>query len=182
MALAAGVLRYYNPSMALPKEEKYSWEDYLSWDEDDRYELVNGVVFAMSPAPNTGHQRISSLLHTEIGTFLKGKTCDVFSAPTDLKLSSFFEDGAPTVLQPDLMVVCDKNKIGKQAVEGAPDLVIEILSVYTAKRDEVVKKELYEKAGVGEYWIIHPSEEYIVRYSLKDRVYQEPVYKIDPLK
>ena len=133
--------------MALPqKKETYTWNDYLFWEEEDRFELIEGEAYAMSPAPNIHHQRISSNLHGELWNFFKGKPCEVFTAPTDLKLSPPEEDNFPTVLQPDIMVVCDKSHIKEQMIEGGPTLIIEILSPDTAKRDEYIKKNLYEKS------------------------------------
>jgi Uma2 family endonuclease len=122
----------------------------------------------MSPAPATSHQRISSILHIEIGYFLKKKTCEVFAAPFDIRfpLQSNDDREIQTVLQPDLCVICDPSKIDMRGCIGAPDIVIEILSPGNNKKDLKDKYDIYEQAGVLEYWILHPAEKTFLRYTL----------------
>ena len=141
--------------MALPltkPDEYYTYEDYATWPDDVRYELMEGTPYLMTPAPNTRHQGVSMELSRIFSTFLHGHKCRVFASPIDVRLNIDTEDD--TVLQPDLIVVCDKTKIGDKSINGAPDLVIEIQSPTTAKFDRVKKYALYEKYGVKEYWIV----------------------------
>lgn len=162
------------------KKVIYTWSDYLGWAEEDRFELIRGEAFSMSPAPSTKHQRILGNLHGFLWSYVRNGPCTLFLAPTDLKLSPPEEDDFPTVLQPDLMIVCDSDSIGEQAVEGAPELVVEILSPRTAGRDEHLKKKLYEAAGVSEYWIVYPNEGYIVRYAAEDGRFGDPEHFTPP--
>lgn len=145
--------------MGLPelKHSGYTIEDWKTW--EGRWELINGVAYDMTPAPNLEHQRISSRLHLAIGNALedaKRKSggdgeCEVFAAPVDVYLGD-------AVVQPDLSVVCDPLKKSERGIEGPPDLVVEILSPRTASKDLTRKWWLYEAAGVPEYLIIDPEE------------------------
>ena len=133
----------------------YTHLDYISWKFRERVELLLGKVFLMSPAASTTHQHCSSILAREFGIFFKGSTCRVFQAPFDV----FFlgENGAPdTIFQPDLVVVCDPQKLKERGCYGAPDLVVEILSPSSAARDVRDKYFIYEAYGVKEYWIVQP--------------------------
>ena len=148
--------------------KKYTYADYMTWRFEERVELIKGRIFKMSPAPNLNHQRISSIVHGEIYMYLKGKSCQVFPAPFDVRLPipSKKSKKASTVVQPDITVVCDKRKLDKQGCNGAPDLVVEILSPGNTKREMKDKLEVYEKSGVPEYWLVDPEREYIIIYSL----------------
>lgn len=151
-------------SMALRKEESsYTYSDYLTWDDGKRWEIIDGVVYDMSPAPIIDHQRISGALFYMIYNFLSDKRCEVFSAPFDVILPKIGEkeDDSTTVVQPDIVVVCDNQKLTKRGCTGAPDLVIEILSLSTAKKDMTVKMKLYQRAGVRELWVVHPEEKWV---------------------
>ena len=157
----------------LPQEQCYSYADLLEWDDNVRYELYDGAPVALA-APSDIHQRISMALSVQFGSYLIGKKCSVFAAPFDVRL--FEEEGddphdVDTVLQPDLMVVCDPNKVDRHGVHGAPDLVIEILSPATAQYDRLVKFNLYERAGVREYWIVDPATRTVCIYTLEDGAY-----------
>jgi len=151
----------YERGTSPKKDERYTYNDYLCWPVDERWELINGIAYAMSPAPKTAHQRLSVLLSSAIFNYLEDKSCEVFTAPFDVKLA---ED---TVVQPDLSIICDKDKIDEKACNGAPDLVIEILSDSTAYKDMTEKRLLYEKHGVKEYWIINPDLPEIIQFILK---------------
>jgi len=133
-----------------PEDRLYTYEDYLTWDDDVRYELINGVAYALA-APNLKHQEVLRELTLSIGNYLKGKSCKLFMSPVDVKP---FPNKNDIVLQPDLVVVCDKNKLDGKAVVGIPDIVIEILSPSTAQKDKLVKYNIYLDAGVLEYWIV----------------------------
>lgn len=149
---------------------RYTYADYLKWQFDELVELIRGQVFKMSPAPNTAHQTCASNLHINIGQFLKGTPCKIFSAPFDvrLKLPSQTGDQIDTVVQPDLCVICDESKLDFRGCMGPPDWIIEILSESTAQKDLTDKFELYQEVGVREYWIVHPAEKTVLPYYLAD--------------
>ncbi len=153
----------------------YSYADYLSWTWDEMAELIDGKVFKMSPAPTSLHQKVSMELSRQISSFLLGKKCQVFAAPFDVRLpkvnQSKKDKEITTVLQPDLCVICDVSKIDEKGCLGAPDWVIEILSKHSSDRDLRQKFDAYEKAGVGEYWVVHPSEQTLLVYVLKHGEY-----------
>lgn len=163
-------------------DEKFTYGDYITWPEDERWEIIEGKAWDMSPAPNTGHQNISMILSGEIYNYLKDKPCMVFTAPFDVRLmeeEGLSDEEIETVVQPDISVICDQNKIDKKGCLGAPDIVIEILSPSTAFKDESHKLKLYEKFGVKEYWIVNPEAKYIVIYRLEGNRYNKPEYLKD---
>ena len=133
---------------------------YIEELESPKYELINGEEVMMSPA-NIRHNRIQGNLHRIIATYLRGKRCEVF-------FETKVQFDALNYYIPDLIIVCDKDKIKINHIEGAPDLVVEVLSPSTGKRDIGIKKEIYEHYGVKEYWIISPNERSIVVYHLKN--------------
>ena len=155
--------------MSIPlKKQSYTYEDYCTWDDDKRWELIDGIAYAMSPAPSLRHQGISMNLSRIFSNYLIGKKCKVYASPIDVILNP--KDKADTVVQPDLIIVCDSSKLdGKKACKGAPDMVVEILSPSTSKKDRIKKLKKYKDAGVREYWIIDPEatsiEVLILRYS-----------------
>jgi Uma2 family endonuclease len=132
--------------------ERYTYSDYLSWDDSERWELIGGVPFAMPPAPSRQHQFASGSIYVQLSNYLRGKTCEAYIAPFDVRLNPEGDDD--TVVQPDVIVVCDKSKLNDRGCKGAPDLVVETLSDSTARRDRWVKYNLYKNAGVREYWIV----------------------------
>ncbi len=146
----------------------YTYADYLKWDLPDMVELIRGKVYRMSPAPTTRHQSIVLNLASEIHTFLKRQPCKVFVAPFDVRLSrkEKADKEIVTVVQPDLCVICDPSKIDERGCMGAPDWIIEILSKHTFSKDLREKFEVYEEAGVKEYWVVHPTEETVLVYTL----------------
>ena len=159
--------------MGLPhlKQAGYTLEDWATW--EGRWELINGVAYDMTPAPDTNHQRVSGMLHLAIGNALEaakrttgGGACEAFVAPTDV----FLESGP---VQPDLLIVCDPAKISKRGIEGAPDLVVEILSPSTAGKDVTRKRWAYETAGIPEYLIVDPDERVAVLLCLVAGRYEE---------
>ncbi|WP_295384314.1 Uma2 family endonuclease [uncultured Thiodictyon sp.] len=150
--------------MSLPvlaqSADRFTWSDYRSWPDDQRWELIDGVAYAMSPAPSIKHQDVVLRLSSRIEQQLRGKPCRPFVAPTDVKLSE------SDVVQPDILVVCDPGKITPSHIEGAPDLIVEVLSPGTSARDLRDKKALYERAGVREYLVVDPLEHYAIRFLL----------------
>ena len=142
----------------------------------DRYELIDGVIYDMTPSPTSTHQRISGNLYIEFGLYLKGKPCEVFSAPFDV----YLKDGIDEWVFPDLSVICDQSKIQEQGCVGAPDLVVEILSKTTAVKDRTVKLTLYRTAGVKEYWIVDPYGETVEIYQFGGKVFALPdIYGVE---
>lgn len=153
--------------MQLPKEEeRYSWTDYLAWPEGERYELIDGIAWAMSPAPRRRHQETSRAIFRQIDAALSGKPCEAYFAPFDVKLSADTDDDAPTVVQPDITVTCDRAKLTEQGMTGPPDLVIEIVSPDSGLIDRRRKFDLYERFGAKEYWIVDQDEKVVEVYRL----------------
>lgn len=149
------------------QNKKWTYADYLTWNDGQRWELIEGEAYCMSPAPGVKHQRVSMDLARQFANYLRGKPCQVFSAPFDVRLSEnsgVSDNYIETVVQPDLLVVCDKSKLDDRGCNGAPDLVIEILSPSTAAHDFKTKFDLYQRFGVLEYWIIHPAEQTLLVY------------------
>lgn len=155
-------------TIAEKKIKKYTYEDYCNTPEDKRYELINGELL-MTPSPFTNHQRISRKLAFELIKFVtENKIGEVFVAPYDVYLDD------ENVVQPDILFIAKNNLpiIGEKNVQGAPDLVIEILSEHSAYRDMVQKKKLYARFGVREYWIVIPDSHEIEIYTLKNNAYR----------
>ncbi|MDD3050064.1 MAG: Uma2 family endonuclease [Candidatus Cloacimonetes bacterium] len=146
-------------STALKGENKdYTYADYLTFPDEDRVEIIDGVVYDMSPAPRPIHQEYSINLQSIIWNYLKDKRCKIYPAPFDVRLSESEKDfEIRNVVQPDISVICDTSKIDDKGCKGAPDWIIEILSPSTASKDIKEKFKLYEKYGVKEYWIVEPS-------------------------
>jgi Uma2 family endonuclease len=178
MPLPGAILKRMNGA---EHAEWYSYQDYLSWPEGERIELIRGVPYAMSPAPRREHQRIVSSIHGQIYQGLRDAPCEIYPAPFDVKLSDDAEDARPTVVQPDLTVVCDPGKLTEQGMTGPPDLVIEIVSPDSGFHDRVWseatlparpcilsrKFELYRDSGVREYWIVDPDQRVVEVYRLE---------------
>lgn len=158
--------------MALPaKKERYTFADVLAWPDDERAELINGEIFLMAPSPSRGHQGISVELTRQFANYLEGKKCKAYHAPFDVRL--FEKEGdAPedvdTVVEPDLVVICDPSKLDDRGCKGAPDMVVEILSPSTQRHDRLVKLGLYQRAGVREYWIVSPEEQTVQVFLQQD--------------
>ena len=158
------------------EEEKFTYGDYLNWRNDERWELIDGVAYNMSPAPLRRHQGIIMEISRQISTYLLDKPCQVYAAPFDVRLPEFDEsdEEIETVVQPDIVIVCDENKLDDKGCKGAPDIVIEILSPYTAKKDLVTKYHLYERHGVKQYWVFDPVTEEVTIFKLSNNKYGKP--------
>lgn len=147
---------------------KYTYQDYLTWPEEEHWELINGIPDNMTPAPSTQHQKIVTAL---IGIFyiaLKDSSCQVFGAPFDVRFpenKSASED-IFSVVQPDLSIICDRNKLDSRGCLGNPDLIVEVTSPSTLRKDMKEKFHLYEKMGVNHYWMIYPEQKTVVVFSL----------------
>ena len=154
----------------------YTYADYFKWHFDERVELIKGKIFKMSPAPSRSHQEISLAITLILGNYLKGKPCKMYTAPFDVRLPRTTKDDAAiyTVVQPDICVICDLSKLDDRGCVGAPDIVVEILSPGNNKKELRNKYEVYQEAGVKEYWIIHPSERTFLKYSLDEEGLFQP--------
>ncbi len=132
--------------------KQYIYQDLIDFDDNKRYEIYDGKLILMS-SPTTKHQVVLGDLFIQFSNFFKDKTCMPFMAPLDVKLD---ERGnkSKNVVQPDLFVVCDRDKIKEKGIEGAPDFVLEILSKTNRYNDLIYKMNLYQKFGVREYWIV----------------------------
>jgi len=159
----------------LDLSKTYSYADYLQWTFEDRLELIKGKIFKMTPAPASAHQRISMIIANEMYNNLKGKSCEVYYAPFDVRLPRKGEDDDKnifTVVQPDICVICDPAKIDTRGCTGAPDIVVEILSPGNNQKELKNKYDVYEESGVLEYWIISPQDKTFLKYTLTDTKYQ----------
>lgn len=155
----------------------YTYGDYTKWPDEERWELIDGVPYNMSPAPSRTHQKILGELYKQIAVYLTGKTCEVYIAPFDVRLPKGDEkdEQIGTVVQPDLVVVCNREKLDERGCKGAPDLAIEVLSPYTAGKDMKIKLSLYERVGVKEYWIVDPMNKTVQVYQLEmEGIYGRP--------
>lgn len=148
----------------------YTYGDYLNWNDEQRYELVDGQVYMMTPAPYRQHQKVLTELFRQIANYLVGKECEVYVAPFDVRLPEKNEkdENVKTVVQPDIVVICDKNKLDKRGSRGAPDLIIEIISPSSAVKDRKIKRDLYEIHGVKEYWLVNYNEKTVEVYLLNE--------------
>ncbi len=148
--------------------KRYTYKDYLEWSDEERWELIDGIPYNMIPAPSPKHQEILGELYRLISNYLVGQACRPYLASFDVRLFPNEKQADNNVVQPDLSIICDLNKITTQGCEGVPDFIIEILSPSTAKKDKGEKKRLYERAGVKEYWIVDPFNHTIEVYTLSD--------------
>jgi Uma2 family endonuclease len=156
----------------LDQSKYYTYADYLTWRLKDRIELIMGRIFRMSPAPSSEHQQIVSALHGNMYQFLKKKNCQVFPSPYDVVLPSP-SGNMDTVVQPDITVICDFSKITEKGCLGAPDLVVEVVSRSSIRKDLHEKYSLYERCCIKEYWMVLPSERSMIIFTLdKHGVYQ----------
>ena len=154
--------------LAYKQEERYTFGHYRNWTDDDRWELIDGVPYNMSPAPSPQHQLLLVQLVRQFSNYLDGKSCLAIPAPFDVRLPEDNEedDQVMTVVQPDLSVICDRSKLDNAGDRGAPELVIEILSPGTFRKDQTTKFARYERAGVKEYWLVDPTERNVTVFFL----------------
>jgi Uma2 family endonuclease len=159
----------------LDLNKTYSYADYLLWQFQERVELIKGKIFEMSPATSRKHQVVLRFLNRHLDRYFEEKSCGLYFAPFDVRLVNFkksTEDNTIfSVVQPDLCVVCDEEKLDDRGCIGAPDLVIEILSPGNSKKEMGIKFDLYEENGVKEYWIVEPAENSIFVYTLQNGKY-----------
>ena len=172
----------------LDLNKTYSYADYLTWMFQDRLELFRGKIFKMSPAPSMYHQKVSRDLTGLLWNSFKEHPCNLFVAPFDVRLlntkKSIKDSDVYTVVQPDLCVICDESKLDSRGAIGAPELMIEILSPGNSKKEMSYKYELYQEAGVLEYWIVNLVDKTIFIYTLKDGIFigQQPLIEESKMK
>lgn len=152
----------------------YSYADYIKWQFEERVELLRGKISPMSPTPSIKHQEIASNLHYRFRVNFEHRDCKVYFSPIDVRLynrkkSRKASQEIYTVVQPDLCVVCDQSKLDKQGCNGAPELVVEILSPGNTRREMQDKFDLYQEAGVQEYWLVQPLEKVVLVYTLNEK-------------
>jgi Uma2 family endonuclease len=169
----------YNNPVALTQRDtqQHTYGDYLTWSDDQREELIDGIAdIREPPAPSRPHQELVGGLHYQIFTALEGKSCRVYIAPFDVRLpkSDETDDQIDTVVQPDVLIVCDRHKLDQRGMRGAPDWLAEVLSPSTASHDQIIKLPVYERAGVPEVWLIHPTDRTLTIYRLEDGRYGRP--------
>ncbi|WP_374089840.1 Uma2 family endonuclease [Methylomicrobium lacus] len=167
--------------LALKDALFHCYGDYLTWPDDVRYELIDGVAYMMAPAPDLPHQDVAGEIYFQARQALQGKSCRAFIAPVDVRLPKYEEadDKIDTVVQPDVLVVCDSNKLDRRGVRGAPDWIVEVLSPSTAGHDQIKKRQLYERYGVREYWLVHPVDRVLTVYRLQGDEYGKPeIYEL----
>lgn len=164
--------------MGLPQRDAdyHTYGEYLTWPEDVRYELIDGVAYLMAPAPTLEHQDIVGEVFRQLGNALIGKACRAYVSPVDVRMPKGDEadEQIDTVVQPDVLVVCDASKTDRRGIRGAPDLAVEVLSPGTASHDQVRKLRIYERAGVREYWMVHPLDRVLTIYRLERGRYGKP--------
>lgn len=157
----------------------HTYADYLTWPEEVRYELIDGVAYLMAPAPTRMHQEVVLEMARQVANALEGKPCRVYIAPFDVRLPKADEVDArvDTVVQPDLLVVCEASKLDDRGLRGAPDWVVEVLSPTTSGHDQTVKLAAYERALVPEIWLVHPTDRVVTVYRLEGVGYGRPTIR-----
>ena len=156
-------------SVAIKQDQKYTFADYESWPEDERREIIAGIPYAIA-APSRLHQKTVLKLGNQIDQYFDNKPCEIYSAPFNVRLpieneaNEFIE----TTVEPDLSIICDPDKLDDKGCRGAPDWIIEVRAPATALHDMNIKRDLYQQHGVKAYWIVHPSERWVMIYTLDD--------------
>lgn len=156
----------------------HTYADYLTWPEGERIELINGIAYVKEPAaPSRYHQELVGELYYQVRQALEGRPVRVYVAPFDVRLPKSAEaDGQiSTVVQPDVLVVCDLDKLDQRGMRGGPDWLAEVLSPSTAGHDQTLKLPVYERAGVREVWLVNPIDGTLTVHRLEGRRYGRPV-------
>lgn len=157
---------------------RHTYADYLTWPEDERTELIDGIAYVREPpAPSRCHQELVGELYFQIRLALEGKPCRVYIAPFDVRLPESGEADMQikTVVQPDVLVVCDRGKLDQRGMRGGPDWIAEVLSPSTARHDQVIKLPVYERAGVREAWFVNPADRTVIIHRLEAGRYGRPL-------
>ena len=157
-------------------KRRYTYADYLEWEGPERFQLINGEVFEMA-SPSVAHQALQVELLTDFNNWLRGKPCRVFGSPLDVRLFPKEDKSDNTVVQPDLLVICDQSKLDKGSVNGPPDLVIEIVSPSNTHSELFLKFQYYLKAGVREYWVVDPESKKVSVHVYENGHYISTIYE-----
>ena len=160
-------------SLAVKVDQQYSYEDYKGWDEETRWELIDGSAYAMVPAPSTRHQDVCGNIFAILKSQLAGEKCKPYIAPVDVVLDEH------NIIQPDVIIVCNKNQVTKENIQGPPAIIFEVISPTSTKVDKVIKKELYKKFEVREYFIVFPELGMVERYTQGKEAYTHAEYILD---
>lgn len=157
-------------------ERRYTYADYLSWPEEQRWELLDGVPYDMSPAPTRRHQEMVGEIYRQFANQLGDRRCLVYVAPFDVRLGRVdaADDEISTVVQPDVSVFCDPDKLDERGARGAPDLVVEVLSPSTAPKDLTIKRDVYARHGVREYWVLEPVDRVLMIWRYEQEGFGAP--------
>ncbi len=157
-------------------ERRYTYTDYLTWPDDERWELIEGMPYGMSPAPNRRHQEVVGEIYRQFANQLEDRRCRVYVAPFDVRLadSEAADTEITTVVQPDVSVFCDPDQLDERGAKGAPDLVVEVLSPSTAPKDLTVKREVYARYRVQEYWVLEPLDRVLMIWRHEKNGYGAP--------
>lgn len=168
--------RQRHPAAPADATEHWTYSDCATWPEDERWELFDGEAVLMSPAPARVHQDVVLELGRQVANFLLGNTCRPYIAPFDVRLPEADEadEHIDTVVQPDLAVICDPARLDDRGCRGAPDWIVEVISAATAALDQYRKRDIYERHGVREYWLVHPGDRLVFIYRLQDGRYGKP--------
>lgn len=160
--------------MSLAQTNLYTEDDYYNLSEGVRAELIEGDLIYNQAAPSRIHQTMLGELYTVINNYIKSKDgfCRVYPAPFAVKL----REDRKTIVEPDISVICDKNKLTDRGCTGAPDWIIEIVSPSNSSHDYILKLNLYANAGVREYWIVDPYKERIFVYRLEQEHFEVETY------
>jgi len=159
----------------LDPSSKYTYADYLTWNFEGFVELIKGKLVRPMAGPSRSHQLCSGNIFGEVRQFLKGQPSQVYAAPFDVRLTTSGVNGdqqITTVVQPDILVVCELSKLDERGCLGAPDWIVEIVSPGNTARDNRIKFDLYEESGVGEYWIVYPGLKTVAIYVLDQGQYR----------
>ena len=159
--------------MPLPQENRYTLADALAWDEQDRIELIYGDPVMMAP-PTRAHQKAVMELSAQLHAYLKGKKCEVYPAPFAVRLfegAGDLPENTDTMVEPDIAVICDPEKLDEIGCKEAPDFILEVLSPSSQRHDRLVKFNLYQTAGVKEYWIADPANRIVEAFLLENGIY-----------
>jgi Uma2 family endonuclease len=161
--------------------KSYTYADYFSWKFEERVELIKGKIFRMSPSPNRAHQKLAGYIYRQLGNFLEGHSCEVYTAPFDVRIprKSKKDKEIVTVLQPDVCVICDISKLDAQGCIGAPDIVVEVLSPGNSAKELKKKHQVYEEAGVKEYWVVSPQNQWVKVHTLVDNTFHESTFLLE---
>ncbi len=158
-------VREVQPAYSTKKQGEYTLEDYLAIPDERRVELIDGVIYDMS-SPLGHHQIIAGQIYFHLVSYISGKggPCIPFIAPIDVQLDC--DD--KTIVQPDVMILCDRSKYTPQRIVGAPDFVVEVFSKSTRKKDMFIKLNKYRTAGVREYWMVDPDKKNVIVFHFEN--------------